>query len=106
VFRYQNNNNFGIGPYNRTGDIFNIQPVLPVKVSDKVMLITRVIQPIIWQPYAQQPTGGQLGFGDMNPTFFLSPANAGKLVVHSRSFKRQGCTRSSWMRFFANETRS
>jgi hypothetical protein len=76
----QNNSNFGIGPYNRTGDIFNIQPVIPMKLSDKVMLITRVIQPLVWQPYASQPTGGQVGIGDMNPTFFLSPANAGKLI--------------------------
>ena len=76
----QNNSNFGIGPYNRTGDIFNIQPVIPVKLSEKVMLINRVIQPIVWQPYASQTTGGQFGFGDMNPTFFLSPANAGKLI--------------------------
>ncbi|MGA7316541.1 MAG: hypothetical protein WBX22_21525 [Silvibacterium sp.] len=37
----QNNSNFGIGPYNRTGNIFNIQPVIPMKLSDKVMLITR-----------------------------------------------------------------
>ncbi len=76
----QNNDNFGIGPYNRTGNIFNIQPVIPMKLSDKVMLITRVIQPLVWQPYAAQPTGGQAGLGDMNPTFFLSPANAGKLI--------------------------
>jgi hypothetical protein len=76
----QNNSNFGIGPYNRTGNIFNIQPVIPMKLSDKVMLITRVIQPLVWQPDAQQPTGGQVGFGDMNPTFFFSPANAGKLI--------------------------
>jgi hypothetical protein len=76
----QNNSNFGIGPYNRTGDIFNIQPVIPMKLSDKVMLITRVIQPLVWQPYPSQPTGGQVGIGDMNPTFFLSPANAGKLI--------------------------
>ena len=76
----QNNSNFGIGPYDRTGNIFNIQPVIPVKLSDKVMLITRVIQPIVWQPYAAQPTGGQVGFGDMNPTFFFSPANAGKII--------------------------
>jgi hypothetical protein len=76
----QNNSNFGIGPYNRTGDVFNIQPVIPMKLSDKVMLINRIIQPIVWQPYASQPTGGQFGFGDMNPTFFLSPANAGKLI--------------------------
>ena len=76
----QNNSNFGIGPYNRTGDIFNIQPVIPVKLSEKVMIINRVIQPIVWQPYASQTTGGQFGFGDMNPTIFLSPANAGKLI--------------------------
>ena len=63
----QNNSNFGIGPYDRTGDIFNIQPVIPVKLSEKVMLINRVIQPIVWQPYASQTTGGQFGFGDMNP---------------------------------------
>jgi hypothetical protein len=76
----QNNSNFGIRPYNRTGDIFNIQPVIPMKLSDKVMLITRVIQPLVWQPYQSQPAGGQVGIGDMNPTFFLSPANPGKLI--------------------------
>jgi hypothetical protein len=63
----QNNSNFGIGPYNRTGDIFNIQPVIPMKLSDNVMLIARVIQPLVWQPYPSQPSGGQTGIGDMNP---------------------------------------
>jgi hypothetical protein len=76
----QNNSNFGIGAYNRTGDVLNIQPVIPLRLSENVMLITRVIQPIVWQPYATQPTGGQVGIGDMNPTFFLSPANPGKLI--------------------------
>ena len=76
----QNNSNFGIGPYNRTGDIFNIQPVIPMKLNDKVTLITRIIQPLVWQPYPSQPTGGQAGIGDMNPTFFLSPARPGKLI--------------------------
>jgi len=76
----QNNSNFGIGPYNRTRNIFNLQPVIPVKLNDKVMLVSRVIQPIVWQPYARQPTGGQFGFGDMNSTFFLWPANPGKLI--------------------------
>jgi hypothetical protein len=41
----QNNANFGVGQYNRTGDVFNIQPVIPMKLNDKTMLITRVIQP-------------------------------------------------------------
>src|SRR4030088_2343551 len=53
----QNNSNFGIGPYNRTGNIFNIQPVIPMKLSDKVMLINRIIQPIVWQPYSSHFLG-------------------------------------------------
>jgi hypothetical protein len=77
---FQNNTNFNIGSYNRTQNILNVQPVIPARLSDSVMLITRVIQPIIWQPYSDQNTGGEFGFGDMNPTFFLSPAKPGKLI--------------------------
>jgi hypothetical protein len=54
--------------------------MIPTRVSKNWMLITRVIQPIVWQPYSAANAGGQLGFGDMNPTFFLSPANPGKLI--------------------------
>ena len=69
-----------MGLYDRTQDVLNIQPVIPAKISKNWMLITRIIQPIIWQPYPDQPTGGEYGFGDMNPTFFLSPAKPGKLI--------------------------
>ncbi len=77
---FQNNSNFGVGSYNRTQDVFNIQPVVPVRLSEDWMLINRVIQPIVWQPYPTQDQGGQMGFGDMNPTFFLSPAKPGALI--------------------------
>jgi hypothetical protein len=76
----QNNSNFAVGPYNRTQDIFNIQPVVPKRISEDWMLITRVIQPIVWQPYTTQDQGGEVGFRDMNPTFFLSPAKPGRLI--------------------------
>src|SRR5664279_1798595 len=76
----QNNSNFNIGPYNRTQDVLNIQPVIPARISENWNLITRIIQPIVWQPYPQQTTGGEYGLGDMNPTFFLSPAKPGKLI--------------------------
>ncbi len=76
----QNNSNFAVGPYNRTQDVFNIQPVIPKPLSENWILITRVIQPFVWQPVSAQATGGQFGFGDMNPTFFLSPAHPGKLI--------------------------
>jgi hypothetical protein len=77
---FQNNTNFAIGPYNRTQDVLNIQPVIPAKISPHWMLISRIIQPIVWQPYSTQTTGGEFGFGDMSPTFFLSPARPGKII--------------------------
>ncbi len=76
----QNNTNFAVGPYNRTQDVLNVQPVIPARISENWMLISRIIQPIVWQPASTQPTGGEYGFGDMNPTFFLSPAKPGKLI--------------------------
>jgi hypothetical protein len=76
----QNNSNFGVGPYNRTQDILNIQPVIPARITENWMLISRIIQPIVWQPDATENTGGEYGIGDMNPTFFLSPAKPGKLI--------------------------
>ena len=50
----QNNSNFAVGPYNRTQDIFNIQPVIPKRISEDWFLITRVIQPFVWQPNSTQ----------------------------------------------------
>jgi hypothetical protein len=76
----QNNTNFDYGPNNRIQDILNIQPVIPMNISKDWMVITRAIQPIIWQPYPGQGNGGQYGFGDLVPTFFLSPRQPGKII--------------------------
>ncbi len=79
----QNNNNFGVSPGNRTQDVLNIQPVIPLGISKDWTLIIRWITPIIWQPVPSQastPETGQYGFGDMQPTFFLSPKKPGKLI--------------------------
>ena len=76
----QNNTNFSYGPYNRTQDVLNIQPVIPAHLGKKWLLISRIIQPIVWQPYPNQNTGGEYGLGDMNPSFFLSPAKPGKVI--------------------------
>jgi hypothetical protein len=84
----QNNNNFGISPDGRVQDVLNIQPVIPARVSANWNLISRIITPIIYQPTVSQPLspGGQsvnqgaYGFGDLNPSFFLSPAKPGKII--------------------------
>ena len=77
---FQNNTSFGVGPYNRDQNLLNIQPVIPVRISENWNLINRIIQPILWQPNVQQPTQGTFGLGDMNPTFFLSPAQPHKMI--------------------------
>ena len=76
----QNNTNFDYGSFNRTQDVLDIQPVIPVNISKNWMVIVRIIQPLVWQPYPNQNTGGEYGLGDMVPTFFLSPRKPGKLI--------------------------
>jgi hypothetical protein len=98
----QNNSNFGIGPFDRTQNVLNIQPVIPIRASENWNLIVRWITPIIWQPapgtaslevfgieentpaylaaQGVQQSAGVFGFGDMTPTFFFSPAKPGKLI--------------------------
>ena len=76
----QNNTGFGVGQYDRDQNVLNVQPVIPVRISQNWNLINRIIQPIVWQPNVQQPSQGWFGLGDMNPTFFLSPAKPHKLI--------------------------
>src|SRR5580704_3627840 len=76
----QENLNFNIGPADRTQNVLNVQPVIPLSVSKDWNLIVRWITPVIYQPLpvAQPPgtplqTTGVYGLGDMNPSFFLVP---------------------------------
>jgi hypothetical protein len=72
--------NFGIGPADRTQNILNIQPVIPLTLTTNWNLIVRWITPIVYQPIpVSQPPGppaqttGVYGLGDMNPSLFLTP---------------------------------
>jgi hypothetical protein len=76
----QNNFNFGTGSKNRTVYVGNIQPVIPIKLSDEWNLITRTILPIINQPSLFPGMGSATGLGDLNPTLFFSPAKPGALI--------------------------
>ena len=69
----QNNWDFGIGPANAMKYTANIQPVIPVSISEDWTVIVRTIMPLI---YAESPTPGGVdhsGFGDITQSFFLSP---------------------------------
>jgi hypothetical protein len=77
---FQNSSNFDAGPFNRTQNVLDIQPVIPVNLTNDWKVIARIVQPVTWQPYPNQNTGGEYGFGDMAPDFFFSPRHPGKLM--------------------------
>jgi hypothetical protein len=58
---FQNNTNFGLGPHDRTQNVLNIQPVIPVQISENWNIINGA-QPFnvgvqgYWN--AERPTGG------------------------------------------------
>ena len=76
----QNNFNFGTGSKDRTVYVGNIQPVIPIHITDEWNLITRTIMPIINQPSLFRGTSSATGLGDINPTFFFSPAKSGEFI--------------------------
>jgi hypothetical protein len=69
----QNNWDFGIGPAQAMKYTANVQPVIPVSISQDWNLIIRTILPVI---YAEAPAKGQeyhSGLGDTTQSFFFSP---------------------------------
>jgi hypothetical protein len=67
---FQNNINFNYGPDNDVQYVLNIQPVIPIHLNEEWNLINRTILPVINQPWPE----ARFGLGDLNTTFFLSPA--------------------------------
>ena len=71
---FQNNTYFGVGPLGeRTQNVLNIQPVIPVPLSKDLLLVTRTIFPYIYQPTSASGRSGKFGLGDINPQFYFSP---------------------------------
>lgn len=66
----QNNTSFNIGAYDRTANVLNIQPVVPLFDG---RLITRTILPVVYQPSILEESGGSTGLGDLNFTAFYVP---------------------------------
>lgn len=77
---FQDNINFNVGPLEKTQNVLNIQPVIPVSLSPKWNLITRTILPVISQPAFVEGEDRTNGIGDLQFTAFLSPANAEGLI--------------------------
>src|SRR5258706_1023034 len=68
----QNNSNFGIGPFDRNQNVFKIQPVIPIRVSQNWNMIIRWIAPVIWQPAPGTAKLEVFGIVENTPTFLAA----------------------------------
>ncbi|NNE03724.1 MAG: neuromedin U [Eudoraea sp.] len=75
----QNNTNFGIGPFERSQNVTNVQPVIPTSLGS-LNLINRFIAPVTYQPDISTESEGKFGLGDIVYQGFFTPAKAGKVV--------------------------
>jgi hypothetical protein len=72
-FPFQNNTDVGLGEYNRTRNILNIQPVIPLAGGK---IITRTIFPVVWLPDVSAESGTySSGLADtLFTAFYVQPA--------------------------------
>jgi len=56
----------------------NIQPVVPLSISDDWNFISRTILPVVWQDDVIPREGTQFGLGDVVQSAFFSPAKVGE----------------------------
>ena len=77
---FQNNTNLNFGPEKKTQNVLNIQPVIPISVSDDWNVITRTIVPVISMPSLYPGDDRTNGVGDTVLTAFLSPAKPGHFI--------------------------
>jgi len=76
-----NNTNFDAGPFTRNTNTLEVEPVIPFRISQDWLLVSRIlVNALVYQPDLARMTGGSVGFGDTTPTFFLTPADAAKVV--------------------------
>jgi hypothetical protein len=66
----QSNFNLAAGSKEKILYILNVQPVIPIQVTDDWNVIARVVMPLIHQPSLFQAVSSASGLGDINPTFF------------------------------------
>jgi len=74
---FQFNYDTGYGPADGEKAFVNIQPVIPISISQDWNLISRTILPIAWQNDIAGMTGEQFGLGDTTQSFFFSPKAPG-----------------------------
>ncbi len=74
-FKFQNNTNLGLGPDDSTQNMLNLMPILPFKLNEDILVITRTVVPVVSQPDFLTPVddGRTNGLGDTTFSSFFSP---------------------------------
>jgi hypothetical protein len=76
---FQSNTNFNAGPFDRTQEVLNVEPVVPLHISADWNLISRTIVPVISQPHPILDSNTN-GIGDITEELFFSPVHSGALI--------------------------
>lgn len=74
---FQLNYDKGFGPNDANKFTLNIQPVIPVSISDDWNIIFRTILPVIYQDAPAPGMGDKFGLGDTTASQFFSPKEPG-----------------------------
>jgi hypothetical protein len=73
---FQNNTDIGIGANNGARNTLNIQPVIPVRISENLNLIARCVLPVISQYNVTDIGNSEVGLGNTVLSAFFSPSNS------------------------------
>lgn len=76
VMRFENNLQLGYGPHDEAINFFRFQPLIPVKLTSDWILLTRLVVPVVHQPWPQSNDG----VGDISMIAFLTPARSDRFV--------------------------
>ena len=71
---FQNNFTFPTGPNDNAQWVLNVQPVIPINLTEDVNLITRTILPVVNSPSPASGISSDFGIGNLQFTGFFSPA--------------------------------
>lgn len=72
---------FDAGPYHRAAADLQVQPLIPIQISEEWLLIPRIVATAInYVPDVTRKSGGTLGLGDIVPTFYFTPVHVGRLL--------------------------
>jgi len=76
----ENNTSYLIGPNERTLNVLNLQPIIPLALGKKLTLVALSRIPLVWNPNGAMPTGTTFGMGDITTNLFVTAS--ARRVVH------------------------